>query len=125
MKFIVPIRLPSLANVRLHWRRLDRLKQEQRWWTTLSVTRAEIPPLPVVVTITRVGPRKLDDDNLCSACKYIRDAIAQVIGTDDGSPLYTWQYRQQIGEYRVDVEITSREDSNASKPKNPNSEQEN
>ena len=69
----------------------------------------ELPPLPLLVTITRIGPRRLDDDNLTSACKYVRDQIAAAIGTDDGSDQYTWQCEQRIGKkYGVDVEITTR-----------------
>lgn len=59
------------------------------------------------MTITRVSPRKLDDDNLQSACKYVRDQIADLIGVDDGSPLYTWRYSQRAGKCSVDVEIVS------------------
>ena len=70
----------------------------------------QIPTVPLLVTITRVGPRRLDDDNLAAACKYVRDQIAAVIGIDDGSPLYTWRYEQRVGgrkEYGVDVEIVT------------------
>lgn len=70
----------------------------------------ELPKPPLVVLITRIGPRKLDDDNLASACKYVRDEIARIIGLDDGSPLYTWQYAQRTGKYGVDIEIMVRGD---------------
>lgn len=108
MRFHVPIRLPSLANTRLHWRGMARLKKEQRQVTLCSMIGIPIPPGPHVVTITRSGPRKLDDDNLAGACKYVRDQIAEVLGVDDGSPLFTWRYEQQIGKYGVDVEIVAR-----------------
>ena len=61
-----------------------------------------------MVTITRIGPRKLDDDNLSGACKYVRDEIARMVGVDDGSDRYTWVYKQRTGAYGVDVEIESR-----------------
>lgn len=117
MKFHVPIKLPSLPNERMHWRTLDRLKKSQRGAVLYCMVKAgramDIPPLPVVVTITRTGPRKLDDDNLAGACKYVRDQIAKVIGVDDGSDQYTWRYAQRIvrgrpSQYGVDVEITPR-----------------
>lgn len=109
MRFSIPIRLPSLANSRLDWRRLARMKREQKALTKVFFNRIEVPPLPLLVTITRLGPRRLDDDNLASACKYVRDAIADVVGMDDGSDLYTWRYEQKISKvYGVDVEITSR-----------------
>lgn len=107
MRFHVPIRLPSLANTRLHWRRMVTLKKSQKQATNLFIPKV-LPTPPLLVTITRVGPRKLDDDNLASACKYVRDAIADAVGVDDGSEQYTWHYQQRIGEYGVDVEVISR-----------------
>ena len=108
MKFTVPIELPSLTNERLHWRKMAKLKVFQKGTTTLFLRGVSVPTPPVIVTITRVGPRRLDDDNLAAACKYVRDAIATHIGTDDGSDLYTWRCEQRIGPYGVEVEITAR-----------------
>ena len=109
MRFSIPIKLPSLANMRLYWRRMASLKKKQRLTTKLCMLGVTIPPPPLLVTITRVGPRILDDDNLASACKYVRDQIAATVGIDDGSSLYTWRYEQKVGKYGVDVEITSRQ----------------
>ena len=64
--------------------------------------------MPLLVTITRIGPRRLDSDNLQSAAKFVRDQIAATVGVDDGSNMYTWQYEQRIGKYGVDIEITTR-----------------
>ena len=109
MKFHIPIRLPSLSNTRLDWRAMATLKRKQKAATSICMKFAEkCPAPPLTVTITRVGPRRLDDDNLAAAAKYVRDQIAAIVGVDDGSPLYTWVYRQQIGEYGVDVEVTAR-----------------
>lgn len=110
MRFTVPIRLPSLANTRMYWRRMASLKKKQKEATAACIKNAGpiALPMPLLVTITRVGPRKLDDDNLASACKYVRDQIAAAVGVDDGSPLYTWRYEQKIGKYSVEVEITER-----------------
>lgn len=114
MRFSIPIRLPSLANIRLHWRRMATLKKGQRAATkscmvACRLVGAEIPPLPLLVTLTRIGPRRLDDDNLAISCKYVRDEIAAVVGVDDGSDQYTWRYEQKINkQYSVEVEITTR-----------------
>lgn len=110
MRVHIPIKLPSLANERLSWWRMARLKRDQKDAVILCLrsTDEEIPAPPVVVTITRIGPRRLDDDNLSSACKYIRDQIAAAIGVDDGSDQYTWRYAQRIGKYGVDVEVIPR-----------------
>ncbi len=112
MRFVIPLRLPSLANVRMtHWA-MASLKKKQKKATAVCLKKAQesdsIPPLPLMITMTRVGPRKLDDDNLASACKYVRDQIAAIVGTDDGSDLYTWRCEQRIGKYAVEVEITER-----------------
>jgi len=63
---------------------------------------------PYVVTLTRLGPRELDSDNLQGACKAIRDQVALELGLDDSprSPI-EWVYRQERGEYGVRVEIRS------------------
>lgn len=67
-----------------------------------------VPPLPLTVSITRVGSRSLDGDNLQSACKAVRDQIADCIGTDDRSADYTWTYHQLHGAPAVEVEIKPR-----------------
>lgn len=110
MKVFIPIKLPSLANLSMHWRRFAAIKKQQRNATRICFHqhRTEIPPPPLLVVITRVGPRKLDGDNLQSACKYVRDQIAAEIGIDDGSDIYIWDYRQRVGKPGVEVEITSR-----------------
>ncbi len=111
MRFTVPIRLPSLANTRLHWRAMASLKKKQKAAVRVVMHGLALPPPPLTVTITRVGPGKLDDDNLAGAAKYVRDQIAAAVGVDDGSPLYTWRYGQRTGragEYGVEVEITKR-----------------
>lgn len=109
MKFHIPIKLPSLPNERMHWRALVRIKHEQQLATHLCMMDKVVPPMPLTITITRVGPRKLDDDNLAASCKFVRDQIARMVGTDDGSPLYEWQYEQRFDKsYGVDVEIEGR-----------------
>lgn len=108
MKFCIPIKLPSLANSRLHWQKMACLKRSQRAATKICMVGCKLPSPPLVVTITRIGPSRLDDDNLAAACKYVRDQIANIVGIDDGSDWYTWRYAQRIGDYAVEVEVTSR-----------------
>jgi hypothetical protein len=62
----------------------------------------------VVVTITRVSPRLLDDDNLRGALKAVRDGIADALGVDDRDERVRWRYRQIRGTVKyhaVDVSI--------------------
>lgn len=94
----------------MHWRKITAIKDAQKLATKVCLHGKELPPPPLVVTITRIGPRKLDDDNLQSSCKYVRDMIAAAVGIDDGSAQYTWRYAQLTGAYGVDVEVTSRTD---------------
>ncbi len=108
MLYRIPIELPSLMNLRVGWRKMAHLKKQQRLATKLCLHSAVIPPGPLVVIITRIGPRKLDDDNLASACKYVRDQIAEKVGVDDGSSFYTWVYKQRTGKYEVEVSIAER-----------------
>lgn len=63
---------------------------------------------PYVVTLVRVGPHGLDEDNVQGACKAIRDQVAAELGLDDSprSPI-TWRYEQRKGEYGVEVRIES------------------
>lgn len=109
----LPIPTVSEANVSEHWsRRHKRHKAQEliikgRW-------NRERPALtlPVVVKLTRIGVRELDDDNLRIALKHVRDVIADLIrpglppGQADGSSLIKWDYAQSKGKVRsVRIEI--------------------
>lgn len=114
--FEIPgLRLKGGLNAREHWRaRASRAAKERkltrlfcreaitaRWghdWTVLDL-------LPMVITITRIGPRMLDDDNCAGSAKHCRDAIASDLGIDDGSPLVRWVYEQAKGRYGVRVTL--------------------
>ena len=54
-------------------------------------------PLPVVVRLTRIGQKQLDDDNLRPALKAVRDCVAAWLGVDDANPLIRWEYGQRAG----------------------------
>jgi endonuclease III len=65
--------------------------------------------LPVDVHIERVGPRKLDSDNLEISAKHVRDEIAKWLGIDDGDESKCrWKVSQSNGPYEVRVSIVSR-----------------
>ncbi len=106
MTITVPLRLPSLMNARLHWRALNRVKVNQQALVWAHLVARPAPPLPATITLTRVGKRRLDDDNLAAAFKYVRDQIAAWVGVDDGDGRYRWEYRQEVGSQwavRIDV----------------------
>lgn len=67
---------------------------------------------PLVVTLTRLGKRLLDDDNLPAACAAVRDQLAVMLGVTDGpnDKRVSWKYDQLVGDYAVDVRIESAAD---------------
>jgi hypothetical protein len=102
--FEVPVKTASTSNLREHWAAKAKRVAAQR-----AVTRAVCPSLKMapllVVRLTRVSPRALDDDNLRGALKSVRDAVASWLKVDDASPLVRWEYEQEKGESCVRVEV--------------------
>lgn len=62
---------------------------------------------PVLVRITRVSPRTLDDDNFSGGSKEIRDAIASALGRkgDSEKDGMRWEYVQEKGKHLTRIEI--------------------
>lgn len=106
----IEMMLPSLANCRMKWQKLVRIKNEQKERVARALSLVKpLPSFPVTVTIIRVGSKPMDFDNLVSSIKYIRDQIAEEIGVDDGDPGYEWVYRQELGKkYLVTIRIEAR-----------------
>lgn len=94
----IPLETVSTTNMREHWSKRARRAKEQRrvayMWTPL------LPRLgfPLTITLTRISPRKLDDDNLRSALKSVRDGIADRLEIDDRDSRVTWEYGQRKGD---------------------------
>jgi hypothetical protein len=94
----IPIRTESEMNRRDHWRERDDRRRCQQQSVAVCLYCAGRPALPVHVTMTRIGPRRMDDDNLAGALKHVRDEIARWLGVDDGDKArVTWQVEQQRG----------------------------
>lgn len=92
------------------FRRSSHAKKERSTALKRAANALLATPLkpPFRVTITRVGRRMLlDDDNLATSAKHVRDGIAQALGVDDGdTSKVTWRYGQRLGrQYRVQVEM--------------------
>jgi hypothetical protein len=107
IEFTLPLRTVSLANQREHWRSRSRRTKNER---QVAYWAFEHPgkPLPYAVTMTRIAPRALDDDNVRGALKAVRDGIAERLGIDDRDPRVAWRYEQRRGkpkEYAVHVRI--------------------
>lgn len=111
--FRIPLRLKSAANLREHWAVKAKRVLKERTATGI-IARRKVPDLAAapgafVATLTRVAPRALDDDNLRSAFKAVRDELAKQMGVDDRNPRVRWEYGQEKGkpkEYAVKIEIT-------------------
>ena len=125
--FEVPIRTVSLYNQREHWAARYRRTKEEReavhatWLEEMTVWRWHVP-IPCTVTLTRIAPRELDDDNLRGALKSVRDEIALLMGLDDRDPRVFWRYEQERaskGDYSVRVEIDGETDPPASRTEFP------
>lgn len=102
----LPLRIESVANLRESWQARHRRAKAHR----AAALAIPAHPLPCVVTLVRVGPRKLDGDNLQGGFKALRDGIAQRLGVDDADPRVTWEYQQRRGrpkQYAAEVWIRS------------------
>lgn len=107
---VIPIRLPSAANLREHWRVRHRRTKEQRNLVTMFLGKPTHPALPVTVRLTRIAPRALDGDNLQSAFKAIRDSVASWLGVDDADERVVWKYAQAKGgakRYAIEIEVVA------------------
>lgn len=98
----IPLKTISEANAsqREHWATKHKRHTAQHHAVRLSLRHAWGERLgdwdtPITILLTRIGPRKLDDDNLRGALKYTRDAVAAWFGLDDAHLLFTWDYAQR------------------------------
>jgi len=102
----------SEANNRDHWtvKRKRRILHDciirKYWW----VKNPKIK-FPCIVILSRVAMRKLDNDNLQTALKGIRDTVADLLlpglprGRADGDPRILWEYGQIRGAKGLRIEI--------------------
>lgn len=102
LTFVVPVRTRNVLNAREHWSVRHRRVRNQRR-TVAGVLAIEgvlrtPPPLPVVVTLTRLGGRRLDPhDGLPAAMKAVADELAAWLGCDDGDARVAFRYGQGQG----------------------------
>jgi hypothetical protein len=80
----------------------SRRRRREKARVRLALTGRRPPPGPWQVVITRIGPRKLDSDNLSIGAKAIRDCVADFLGCDDGDDnAVVWAYRTEIQRVKV------------------------
>lgn len=108
MNTTLPIKTVSEANVREHWAQRARRAKWQRRDAYMATPRHT---LPCTVTLTRIAPRTLDDDNLRAALKAVRDGVADRLGVGDRDPRVVWEYGQEKADrprhYAVHIAMTS------------------
>lgn len=119
----LPMKIVSEANRRDHWGAKMKRRQAQQWeleieWRDANGHRPF--QLPCRVRFVRTGPKLLDDDNLRSSLKSVRDQVAKLLGTHDApdAPV-TWLYDQiAVGthDYSLRIEVES---DIIEKPKSP------
>ncbi len=121
VKWILPIKIISEPNTNHHWSvKYKRGKEQKKQiWLAFYNDQPKIR-LPCEVTLTRIGPRKLDEDNLIASFKAVRDEIADHLipgkkpGQADSDFRITWDYKQEPSKnilsknkYWIKVEILS------------------
>lgn len=104
----LPIHTISESNARHHWAVKSRRVKEQRTQTSNALQSnlgaLATPPVTAEVRLLRVGARQLDDDNLRSSLKAVRDGVADWLKIDDGKHNITWRYAQENGKaYSVEI----------------------
>jgi hypothetical protein len=101
--FSIPLRLNVSLNSRMHWAKRAKIVRAQRAAVALSWSRWGMKGKatePSVVTLSRIAPRRVDDDNLRGLLKGVRDEVATQLGVDDGGKLVKWRYEDRKGAVR-------------------------
>lgn len=104
MEWFLPIKTISESNSSEHWSKKHKRHKTQKLCIRLFFNQQNLKIIPPCsIKLVRVSPRILDDDNLVSAFKWIRDAIAEQIhpglapGRADDDEKITWIYKQEKG----------------------------
>jgi hypothetical protein len=96
------VRTVSELNARGHWAKRERRKHDQATGVAIAFTPVlplvRLIPPPYLVTMTRLGGRMLDDDNLAGALKAVQDSVARILDVDDGDrDAVRWVRGQLVG----------------------------
>ncbi len=115
------LKLVSEANRQQHWAARGKRAKAQRELASYYVRPyRDAIPIPATITIRRIAPRALDDDNLARACKAVRDGIADALlpatqgnqrrrWANDSDGQIAWRYEQRKGrpkEHGVEIEVS-------------------
>jgi len=120
VRVTLPLHTVSEANARGHWSGKAKRARIARSLVALVLPlhRRIILPPPWLVTLIRISPSSgLDDDNLRSALKAVRDQVADELGLPNDSDPRMWAYDQRRGSrkdltlvrgYGVEIRIGAR-----------------
>jgi hypothetical protein len=104
--FLPLLRRVNESNSRDHWRVKAKRAKEQRNTANLALRQTTQPGylmrklgLPATVTLTRYGPKLMDDDGNQRALKAIRDGVA-----DDGGLAFRYA-QEKAPAYGVRIEV--------------------
>jgi len=114
--FLPHLSVVSESNICQHWtkKRKRRIVQDQiiRWeWKIANFHHNIIVNQPYTIVFTRLSRRRMDDDNLVSAFKAIRDTIADLLipgkakGVADGDKRLKFIYNQHPGPKGIKIQI--------------------
>ncbi len=128
IKIELPIKTVSEANSSEHWtKKAERHKYQQYLLNWGFRPYKNSIQLPCIVKLIRLSPRTLDDDNLRTAFKYVRDEISEILipekkkyylskqgravpikGRADDDPRIKWEYDQEkckIQAIRIEIQF--------------------
>jgi hypothetical protein len=115
IKFEIPIKLISEANISDHWTKKMKRRKNLSLVTKMYFKRFRKKiDLPCNIKLTRISSRELDFDNLVHAFKTVRDSISDCIipglapGRADSDKRIIWDYSQEKGKVKessIRVEI--------------------
>ena len=111
MKLVIEgLKLRSLANMRGHWSVIAKHKKRVQCEVIYAIHAAGLanaePLAKATVTVTRVGPRALDIDNLYSSIKSCVDALKGRLIEDDAPDKCKIVAEQRKGEYQVEIDVS-------------------
>jgi len=115
ISWILPIKTVSEINSSEHWSKKSKRHKIQQFFVRYLFSRESNKiELPCTIRLTRLSPRLLDDDNLPTSMKYVRDEISEILipekvgwyktrtgklkklkGRADDDPRILWKYSQE------------------------------
>lgn len=110
IQYTIAVKTVSEMNKREHWASRYRRSKKQRGLaklaTLVALNRRSLTTCSV--TIVRIGPKRLDSDNLASSLKGVRDGIADALNIEghDNDMNINWTYTQSpIGKRQYGVHV--------------------